>query len=229
MSRASFKRTPLPELTRRYDRIAPWYRWLEFSVLFPHRMRKKAVARLELAPGATVLEIGCGTGRSLPLLCHAVGEHGHVIGVDASAGALAQAQRWVDRHPRANVRLIHQDAAQLELERRADAVLFSLSYSVLPDRAPVLQRAWDALAPSGALVIVDAGLLNGVGRLLRPFGEVVATLFPGDPYSQPWLDLRSLSPDVETEWHRLGIYFICKTRKPADTIGPSNGPAVDHA
>ena len=215
MSRSTFVRQPLRRVTRRYDRMARWYRAAEITILLPHRLRHKAVQRLALRPGETVLEIGCGTGRNLPLLCDTVGDDGQVIGVDASSGMLARAQQWVTRHHRQNVRLLHQDAAELTLPSQVDAALFSLSYSVLPDRETVLQKTWEALRPDGRLVIMDAGLpASPLGRLLGPVGEAIATIFPGDPYSQPWEDLTSLSQTVQSEWFQLGIYFICTIRKP---------------
>ncbi|HYB24736.1 MAG TPA: methyltransferase domain-containing protein [Solirubrobacteraceae bacterium] len=220
MSEASFVRLPLETVVARYDRGARWYRAAEVSILFPHALRRKALARLELEPGDRVLEIGCGTGRNLPLLCDAVGESGEVIGVDVSRGMLARAQRWVTRHQRENVRLLCEDAAELALPDRVDAVLFSLSYSVLPDRARVLERAWEALAPNGRLAIMDAGLPAGpLGGLLAPFADAIATVFPGDPYSRPWEDLTRLSQSVRSEWFRLGLYFICTIRKPASSQG----------
>lgn len=215
MSRSTFVRQPLPQVTRRYDRMARWYRAAEITILLPHRLRRKAVQRLALEPGETVLEIGCGTGRNLPLLCDDVGDDGQVIGVDASNGMLARAQEWVTRHNQQNVLLRHQDAAELTVPDQVDAALFSLSYSVLPDRETVLQKAWEALRPDGRLVIMDAGLpASPLGRLLGPIGEAIATIFPGDPYSRPWEDLTSLSQTVQSEWFQLGIYFVCTIRKP---------------
>jgi ubiquinone/menaquinone biosynthesis C-methylase UbiE len=215
MSRSTFVRQPLPQVSRRYDRMARWYSVAEITLLLPHRLRKKAVQRLDLKPGETVLEIGCGTGRNLPLLCDVVGDSGQVIGVDASSGMLARAQQWVTRHHRQNVRLLYEDAVELTLPGQVDAALFSLSYSVLPNRETVLQRAWEALRPDGRLVIMDAGLpASPLGRMLGPIGEAIATIFPGDPYSRPWEDLTNLSPIVRSEWFQLGIYFICTVRKP---------------
>ena len=128
---------------------------------------------------------------------------------------LARAQQWVTHHHRQNVRLLHQDAAELTLPGQVNAALFSLSYSVLPDRETVLQKAWEALRPNGRVVIMDAGLpASPLGRLLGPVGEAIATIFPGDPYSRPWEDLTSLSQTVQSEWFQLGIYFICTVRKP---------------
>jgi ubiquinone/menaquinone biosynthesis C-methylase UbiE len=151
VSRSStFPRQPLTQVAARYDRLARWYRFAGPLILLAPGFRRKAVKRLGLKRGDTVLEIGCGTGRNLALLCDAVGADGVVIGVDASAGMLAQARQLVGRHHWKNVRLIQQDAAGLALEEQVDAVFFSLSYSVLPDREPVLLKAWEAVRPGGS-------------------------------------------------------------------------------
>jgi phosphatidylethanolamine/phosphatidyl-N-methylethanolamine N-methyltransferase len=215
VARSTFVRQPLSRVTSRYDRLARWYRFAGPLILLAPGFRRKAVKRLDLKPGETVLEVGCGTGRNLALLREAVGTDGVVIGVDASGGMLAQARQLVGRHGWKNVRLILQDAAGLDLEDQVDAVFFSLSYSVLPDRETVLLKAWEAVRPGGRLVIMDAGLpASRLGRLLTPIGEAIATVFPGDPYSRPWEDLTRLSQTVQSEWFQLGIYFICTARKP---------------
>jgi demethylmenaquinone methyltransferase/2-methoxy-6-polyprenyl-1,4-benzoquinol methylase len=214
VSQSSFVRQPLPRVVAGYNRMARWYRLGEPAILLPPGMRRKAVRRLGLKPGDTVLEVGCGTGRNLALLADAVGAGGVVIGVDATPGMLAQAQRLVERRGWPNVRLQNRDAKELELDRPADAVLFSYSYSVLPEREPVLDKAWEALRPGGRLVVVDAGLpANRVGRLLTPIGEALAKVFPGDPYSRPWDDLARLARPVETERFLLDIHFICAISK----------------
>jgi len=200
----------------RYDRIAPWYRFGEWTVLLAPGFRRRAVARLGLKPGARVVEVGCGTGRNLALLREAVGSEGEVIGVDASAGMLAEAQKTISRRGWQNVTLIHEDAVRLALEEPVDAAYFSLSYSALPDRVAALDAAWGAVSPGGCVAIMDAGISDSrLGRLLAPAAEIIATVFPGDPYSEPWKDLARLSPSVQTERFQFDLYFICTARKPS--------------
>jgi len=88
---------------------------------------------LRLSPGDVVLEIASGTGRNLQYLARKVGSAGTIIGVDASPGMLAQAKLLVDARAWDNVELIEQDAEQLTIDRDLDGVLFSLSYSVIPN------------------------------------------------------------------------------------------------
>lgn len=124
------------------------------------------------------MEIGCGTGCNLPLLCEAVGGEGQVIGVDASPGMLARAQ--VIAHDAPSVRLLRQDAAELMLASELDTVVFSLSYSVLPERERVLDRAREALRPGDRLVIMDCGLVRTpLAGVLAPIVDVIATLSRG--------------------------------------------------
>jgi ubiquinone/menaquinone biosynthesis C-methylase UbiE len=223
MSRTTFVRQPIDVVTARYDRMARWYRAAEITLPLMHVQRRRAVARLGLKQGDTALEIGCGTGRNLPLLSRAVGSNGHVIGLDASSGMLAQAQRSISRQGLANVTLMQQDAAQLAIEKPADAVLFSFSYSVLPDRGTTLARAWSVLRPDGRLVIVDGHIPDSLlGPLLVPIGDAIATVFPGDPYSRPWQDVRSISDaTARTERFLFGIYSITTLeRRPAARAEP---------
>jgi SAM-dependent methyltransferase len=206
--------------------MARWYRLAEPAVALPPGLRRKAVARLELKPGDTVLEVGCGTGRNLRLLREAVGSSGQVVGVDASSEMLARARRLVAKHGWTNVRLIHHDAANLILDGKIDGALFSLSYSVLPDREAVLSNVWGMMRSDGRLVVMDAGLpASRLGRVLTGFGELVARIFPGDPYSRPWEDLVRLSPLVTTERFQFGTYCICAVCKPAGTHQTCAGAA----
>jgi len=149
-------------ITAQYDRVAPWYRALSPLFLINPVMRRKAVAALALRPADTVLEVGVGSGRNLPYLREAVGPGGGVVGVDLSPGMLAEARKLVDRRGGAPVELIEANAATVELDREVDAVLFSLSYSAIPEpaRAPALARAWERLRPGGRLVMLATGLAS---------------------------------------------------------------------
>lgn len=213
MAPPTTKRRPLSGVTARYDRIARLYRLVEPLFLITPLARRKAVSALDLKLGETVLEIGAGTGRNLPYLLNAVGPEGKVIAVDASAGMLAEARRLVARRAWSNVEPIEADAARLELDQEVDAVLFSLSYSVLPEPEAVLARAWERMRPGARLVVMDAGLPdNLLGRALAPLARLLVKLAPGDPYSNPWSDLRRYGSPT-TERFLLGLYYVTRLVK----------------
>jgi ubiquinone/menaquinone biosynthesis C-methylase UbiE len=166
-----------------------------------------------LKPGDSILEIGAGTGRNFPYLVDAVGPSGTVIGVDASAGMLAEARRLVEREGWSNVVLLEQDASQLQLDRDVDAVLFSLSYSAMPEPRPALAAAWERLRPSARIVVMDLGLTQGgFTRLLEPIARLLLKFTPGDPYSDPWSDLAAYGP-VQTERFLAGLFYVSSIEK----------------
>ncbi len=213
------RRLSLDQITHRYDRLARFYTVLEPLYLIHDGARRKAAQALDLSPGDTVLEIGCGTGRNLAHLVSAVGENGSVIGVDASPGMLAEARKLTARHGWSNVRLLQEDASRLSVEDDVNGVLFSLSYSVLPERRPALEAAWRRLRAGGRLVVMDAGPPDTLlGRILKPAGRVLVSIAPGDPYSRPWEDLATLAP-VSTRRFLASLYFVCFITKPASSTG----------
>ncbi|MGN6586354.1 MAG: class I SAM-dependent methyltransferase, partial [Solirubrobacterales bacterium] len=148
-----------------------------------------------------------------PYLVEAVGPSGSVIGVDASAGMLREARRLVERHGWANVSLLQQDAADLQIDREVDAVLFSLSYSAMPEPKRALASAWERLRPGARLAVMDAGLTETRFRpLLDPIARVLIRLGPGNPYSRPWDDLAEYG-QVSIE-RFMFIYYVCAVNKP---------------
>ncbi len=200
--------------TRRYDRVARFYSTLEPLYLIFPPARRRAVAALGLKAGDTVLEIGAGTGRNFPYLVEAVGPGGTIIGVDASEGMLAEARKLIERRGWSNVQLRHGDATQLDIEGDVDGVLFSLSYSAMPEPRPALARAWERLRPSSRVVVMDMGLTQGgVYRLLAPIARLLVKYAPGDAYSDPWSELAKYGP-VETKRFLLGFFYVSAVVKP---------------
>lgn len=209
----SDKRKSLNAIIARYNRLARFYRFLEPLYLIFPLVRRKAVAALRLQQGQVVLEIGAGTGRNIPYLVDAVGPSGTVIAVDASPGMLAEAHRLVDSRGWSNVELLHQDAAHLEVGHHLDAVLFSFSYSALPEPRSALARAWERMQPGSRVVVLAGNLDTRLNCLLGPIARLLIELAPGDPYSNPWDDLAAYGP-IRTERFLLGIHYISVVIKP---------------
>lgn len=123
--------TPGPDrraALEQYRRRAAVY---DFELALFEPLRREAVARLALQPGETVVDFGCGTGLSLPLLRAAVGATGHVVGIEQSPDMLARARRRVARHGWRNVQLIGAPVESAHWSGRADAALFHFTHDLL--------------------------------------------------------------------------------------------------
>ena|SRR5215469_14339645 len=215
MSRTSGFNYQVDFIRRRYNRLASVYPLFSLVFWLPRNIRAKAVKRLELKRGDKVLEVGCGTGRNLRWLVEAVGSTGEVFGLDCCAGMLTKAQALLRRHQWHNVKLWQQDAAEIVLPAPVDGVLFSLSYTVMPEPRLALAQVWKYLRPRRYVVIMDGKLARGLlGKLSRPLVTFLskATVL-GDPDRRPWEDLKEFTSLIEMEELNLGTYYICQGKK----------------
>jgi SAM-dependent methyltransferase len=129
-----------------------------------------AVAEAGIPTGATVVDVGCGTGRALPALRDAIGPDGMVIGVDLTPEMLG-----VARATRASTRagLLLADARRLPLATGAVAAVFAAGLvNHLPDVPAGLAELARVTRPGGRLAIFHPSgreaLAARHGRVLRP-------------------------------------------------------------
>ncbi len=136
--------------------------------------RDRLIARLQLEAGATVLEIGCGTGRNL---VHAARFYpdARFFGIDVSTEMLTTALAAVSRHGLTKrIRVAHGDATAFDPQTlfaiaSFDHVMISYTLSMIPEWRGVLRAAMSRLKPGGRLHVVDFGnqeRLPGVARAL---------------------------------------------------------------
>lgn len=214
----------LPTIRRRYRWLSGIYPAFEVLLALPGGSRGKAVGRLGLSPGGKVLEVGCGTGRNLGLLSAVVGPQGLVVGIDATPEMLEVARTTVRTAGWKNILLIEGDARSCELPGSVDAILFSLSYSVLPDPLAVLDHVWRSLRPGGTIAILDGELPKGrLGTFLRPIVlEISRRTVLGALDRTPEADLAKFTGSVERMAIGGGWYFVVWGRKPfeAGSAGP---------
>lgn len=201
---------------KRYDRIAQFIPFFDRLFFLPGDLRRKAVGRLNLSRGDSVLDIGCGTGVNFPYLHDAVGSAGRIYGVDISPGMLRKAKARRDGQGWDNIELSERDVLDYAAPAPLDGVLFSLSYNTMPHHCAVLHHAWRQLRPGGRLVIVDAKLPPGWGgRLILPFSLwLMKHTMLGNPLIRPWEELAEIVGAVEMRERLFSSYYICSATKP---------------
>ncbi len=148
-------------------------------------IRRAAIDHLGVAPGDTVVEMGCGTGANLPYLREQVGTDGTVVGIDFSPGVLALAADRIDRHGWENVHLIRADATQPPLSpvedgSQVDVIFSSFVSGMVDDPASMVDR-WAAIVGEGGTVgLLDLARSSSIGgTFINPlFSAVVRATSP---------------------------------------------------
>ena len=156
---------------RRYARFYDFY----FGLLF-HRGRKAVIDHMECQPGEKILEVGVGTGLSLPLYPEDV----YVTGIDISPEMLARAHNRKQRDGLENVvELRLMDAEKmLFAEDHFDKVVAMYVVPVVTNPASLIEEMCRVCKPDGELFIVNHfqnsnPVISRVERLFAPFSELL--------------------------------------------------------
>jgi len=122
------------------------------------------LARLTLAPGERVLELGCGNGELAPRLRALVEPGGSLLTSDVAPEMVEVARKFTAGTPGIDVRQI--DATAIDLEDASfDAVVFRMGLMLIPDPNVALEET---------------------RRVLRAGGRLGAAVW-GAPAANPWL------------------------------------------
>lgn len=167
------------------------------------RLRTALADAAAAAPGAHVLEIGCGTGALTEQL---LDRGARITAIDQNPELLEQARERLRDVPVERVELIERTASEIDAlpEAGFDAVAASLSLSEMSrgERRFVLEQARKRLAEGGVLVIGDE---------LRPrhlWARIAHTVLRAPQALVGWLLAGSLShpiPYLEAELHEAGF------------------------
>jgi len=151
-----------------YDRWAPVYD-LVFGGVFSKGRRAAILATNKL--GGRVLEVGIGTGISLPLY----GPNVRIFGTDISEAMLKKAKQRVAELRLKNVEgLAVMDAEKLEFpDNSFDVVMAQYVVTAVPNPEVALDEFARVLRPGGELIILtrvsaDAGMRRFIEQQLQP-------------------------------------------------------------
>jgi ubiquinone/menaquinone biosynthesis C-methylase UbiE len=172
---------------------------------FWDRFGRRTVERLDLGPGAHVLDVCCGTGASAIPAAERVGPNGSVTGIDLAEKLLEHARLKARQRGLENVEFRAGDMLALELPARFDAVICVFGIFFVPDMAGAVQELWRMVRPGGQLAIttwgprffepVNAEFWNAV-RAVRP--DLFKGFNPWDRITDP-AAVRGLFSDTSPE------------------------------
>jgi len=123
------------------------------------RMRERMLDLARIAPGESVLDVGCGTGTLAIAAKRRVGDAGRVDGVDASPEMIQRAVKKSKRaHSGASFRVAHAESLPFETSH-FDVVLSTVMLHHLRRdvRAQAIQEMRRVVKPGGRILIVDFG------------------------------------------------------------------------
>jgi trans-aconitate 2-methyltransferase len=119
----------------------------------------EVLARLAgIAPDASVLDVGCGTGRVTEELLALV-PRGRVLAIDASPDMVELARRRLGE----NANVWCQDVLELELDEPVDAIISTATLHWVTDHDRMWRRLARALRPGGVIEIQCGGQGNIAG------------------------------------------------------------------
>ena len=114
---------------------------------------RAAMEALTLAPGAKVLDVGCGCGQTLLELGELVGPTGHVLGIDISEPMLARAAERIVAHPEVGLLCANAQTHVLPAGE-FDAVYSRFGVMFFEDSRAAFTNLRRALRPGGQLAFV---------------------------------------------------------------------------
>jgi precorrin-6B methylase 2 len=195
---------------QQYRRRAPYYD-LELALFEP--VRRTAVERLGLHSGDVVLDVGCGTGLSLPLLQDCVGTGGRIVGIEQSPEMIEQARLRMQQHGWSNVTLINREAELADvagaIEHTADAALFHFTHDILREPMAVTNMLRN-LHPGARVVATGLQWASVWAWPLNLFvlGAALHSVSSLRGLDRPWSHLAARVDHLQVESAMAGAIYV---------------------
>jgi predicted methyltransferase len=142
--------------THRFDDVSYWSKVFDDPKRDAWQKPAELVAALQLTPGATVVDLGAGTGYFEKYLSQAVGADGSVLAVEVEPRLVVWLRDRAERDRLANVTPVLASFDNPRLPHgAADLILIADTYHHLDHRRRYLPQLLRALRPGGRIAVVD--------------------------------------------------------------------------
>ena len=189
---------------RGYRLIAPLYD-LVFGFTLQHG-RRLAIAALGARPGERILEVGVGSGMSLPMYPQGVS----VIGIDISNEMLAKARKRVEGRELSRAHLLQMDARHMSfVDASFDKAVVMYAVCGFSNPVGAMAEVQRVCKPGATVVIVNHFL--SARPLSRFFDVLLAPLYR----------LLRYRADLDIDTFLEGANLELLERKPANLFGYS--------
>lgn len=147
------------------DEIAAYFderadSWDESGCSGESRVQGAVLSLVDLKPGDTVLDLGCGTGVMVPFYLAA--KAGKIVAVDVSEKMVERAREKFGGEP--SVELRASDALSLDEGERFDAAVIYNAYPHFPDKLALVEKVYRMLKPSGRFIVAHGSGKDAINR-----------------------------------------------------------------
>lgn len=209
---------------RRYAQVYDLY----FGALFQPG-RQAVIQKMNCRPGDRILEVGVGTGLSLPLYPADV----QVTGIDISVDMLERAKDRVAREGLDHVvRLEVMDAEDMQFEDNSfDKVIAMYVASVVPHPVRLVNEMRRACKKEGELFIVNHfkhanPVVGGVESLIAPLSKLLG--FRPDFSLPDFVGETGLEIAERSPVNLFGYWTLLRARNNKDAVEKASGGMLDY-
>lgn len=137
-----------------YDRHAKHIHVLFGGVTENLPYRRKAIARLNVGPNSSVLDVACGIGSNFKIIEKYLRNSGTLVGIDISSESLKIAKKLVAKHNWTNVQLVNTSITEYRPKKRFDAILCTFALEIIADYEAAIDNMFELLTPNGRFAML---------------------------------------------------------------------------
>lgn len=142
-------------------RSIPCPTWLSWMIELDNPFSKinrstTIIENLNIEPGMTILDVGCGPGRLTIPIAQKISDDGKVVAMDVQKGMLSRTRKKAHAANLTNIEFLNAGIGEGKLEHnRFDRALLITVLGEVPDQVSALKESFRALKPGGVLCVTE--------------------------------------------------------------------------